>query len=345
MTKPAKRARRPCAVCGRARPISFDLLRCCEECQDAVVEAEDAGGHWRTAYLCEGRLVECEGAAMRKLCGHLLPRPPGALLDGGDATAANAVALLRAAPKVLVLLGSGASANYGIPINLASSAETDPLARYSPVRRAVLALGAGAVGGLYRDLRALLESLDADAGVVSTNIDDLATRAGLDELQMHGSTGRLQCAPCGLTWAAGAALPPRDCAGCGRRPLFNLPTNTLDEDDVVWTEIRRAHASANAFLDSAAGAPLAVLAIGVATHVHTLTPELQLVLEARAAPTSVVWCNIRGHDGALPGAMELLGDAAETVAELRRLAEASAEAPPAAPAPEEAATTATTGRL
>ena len=233
----------------------------------------------------------------------------------------------------------------------------------------------------YRDLRALLDALAAEAGVVSTNIDDLATRAGLDELQLHGSTGSLQCDACGVTWAADADWPPADCATCGKRPRFNLPTNTLCEEEVVWTEINKAHRASRAaapspeearrgdaaaptlnysmetrrrrgadpelfhrdasrrptvdseetgrrrrreFLAAAAGAPLAVLAVGVATHVHSLTPELQLVLEARAGSgdrTDVAWINLRSHDGAVPGALELLGDAGATVAELRRLAE------------------------
>jgi len=319
-----KRARQEarCAICGRATRISFDLLRCCETCQDAVVAAEDAGGHWRAAYLTNGRLVECEGAAMRRLCGHLLPRPPA--LPSGAGTPENVLAKLRTVPRVLVLLGSGASANYGIPINLASSDEADPLTRYAPVRQAVLELGDGEIGGLYRDLRALLDALAAEAGVVSTNIDDLATRAGLDELQLHGSTGSLQCDACGVTWAADADWPPADCATCGKRPRFNLPTNTLCEEEVVWTEINKAHRASREFLAAAAGAPLAVLAVGVATHVHSLTPELQLVLEARAGSgdrTDVAWINLRSHDGAVPGALELLGDAGATVAELRRLAE------------------------
>lgn len=322
-----------CSICGRTAPISFDLLHCCERCQDAVVEAEDAGGHWRTAYLCNGRLIECEGEQMRTLCAHLLPQPCyGGILDGGlEATVESAVSLLRSAPRVVVLLGSGASAGYGIPINLASSSETDPLKRYGPVRQAVLSLGEDELGGLYDQLRQLLLAIrprahmedgrliDASTAVISTNIDDLATRAGLTELQLHGSTGRLQCAPCGLTWLAGREWPPANCPACGQRPICNLPTNTLDEEDVVWRWIHEAHREAREFLDGAAGAPLAVLALGVATHVHTLTPELQLVIEARTAcgdATSVVWANLHGHGGALPGAMELTGDAVETVAQM-----------------------------
>lgn len=265
---------------------------------------------------------------MRALLGHLISRPlPSAQLDGGLAPSpANAVQLLRAAPKLLVLLGSGASAGYGIPINLASSSETNPLRRYGPVREAVLALGEAEIGGLYDNLHRLLRAIGPEAcgvdggpssAIVSTNIDDLATRAGLEELQLHGSTGRLQCAPCDSTWLAGRTWPPADCPTCGRRPLCNVPTNTLNEEDVVWRWIHEDHRKAREFLARAAGAPLAVLAIGVATHVHTLTPELQLIVEERAArgdTTRVVWANLHGHGGALPGAMELTGDAAETVA-------------------------------
>jgi len=337
---PRKRAKRVytiCSICGQSRQISFDLLHCCERCQDKVVEAEDDGGHWRTAYLISARLVECEGALMRAACAHLLPQLPrdGVVLDGGlQATVENAVVLLQSAPRVVILLGSGASAGYDIPINLASSSEKDPLRRYGPVRQAVLALGEDEIGGLYDNLRQLRIAIRKDAhardgqllctstAVISTNIDDLATRAGLPELQLHGTTARLQCAPCDMTWVD-RDWPPNNCPQCGRRPLFNVPTNTLDEEDVVWRWIRQDRNAARKFLDDAAGAPLTVLALGIATHVHTLTPELQLVVEARAArgdETSVVWANQRSNSDALPGAMELIGDATETVARMLQCA-------------------------
>lgn len=327
----------PCAVCGRRRKIDFEPLRCCEPCQDEAVDAEDAGGHWRGAYLTAGRLVECEGDAMTRLLGHMLARPPppsGAPpLDGGLAAgAANAIRLLRAAPRTLVLLGSGASAGYGLP-TIDQLPRADPLTRYGVVRQAALKIGEQEiVGGLYGDLRRLLQRVDAtrcgatrgagadrSTAVVSTNIDDLAKRAGLDELQLHGTTGRLQCARCDQTWPSGDEWPPASCPSCGRPPLCNVPTDTLEEDDVVWRWIRRDHQAALRIVEEAADGPLAVLAIGVATHVHTLTPELQLILEARAArgvPSSVVWVNQRGHGGALPGAMELLGDAAATIKDM-----------------------------
>lgn len=319
----------PCAVCGRRRKISFDLVQCCEACHNALVDAEDAGGQWRAAYLTAGRLVECEGQAMVELMGHMLARPPPSgpqQLDGGlAASPANALRLLRAASRTLVLLGSGASAGYGVP-TIDQLPRADPLTRYGVVRQAVLKIGEEEVGGLYRNLRRLLLEIDAQrsggpspdklTAVVSTNIDDLAKRAGLDELQLHGSTGRLQCARCDQTWPSGQDWPPAGCPSCGQPPVFNVPTDTLKEEDVVWRWIRQDHQAALRFLEQAADAPLAVLAIGVATHVHTLTPELQLILEARAArgaASSVVWINQQGQGGALPGAMELIGDAAATV--------------------------------
>ena len=85
------------------------------------------------------------------------------------------------------------------------------------LRRAVLALGEAEMDGLYESLVTLLRvlkggnnpflgggcadlssSLGDSTAIVSTNIDDLAKRTGLDELQLHGSTGRLQCAPCDI---------------------------------------------------------------------------------------------------------------------------------------------------
>ena len=287
--------------------------------------------------MTHGKLVECTGASMTKLLGHMLARPPADMqLDGGlAASPENAVKLIRDAPRLLVLLGSGASAGYGVPINLATSSEADPLVRYGPVRQAVLALGEEDIDGLYHHLASLLlavrpgafvrdgQLLGTSTAVVSTNIDDLATRAGLPELQLHGTTGRLQCAPCDLTWGAGREWPPDNCPMCGRRPLCNVPTDTLNEDDVVWRWIHQDQREARRLLDEAAGAPLTVVAIGMAMHVHTLTPELQLLVQGRALRadrTSVVWINLTGHGGALPGAMELRGDAAETVTRMLRAA-------------------------
>lgn len=259
---------------------------------------------------------------MQSLCGHLMPQPcPGAILDGGlDATVDNALALMREA-RILLLIGSGASAGYGIPIKLASSTETDPLVRYYPVRRAVLALGEDETG-LYDDLRdlfALTQVRDEDLTVVSTNIDDLAKRAGLDELQLHGTTGRLQCARCDITWLSGADWPPCGCPTCGDAPIFNVPTNTLAEEDVVWRWMHADRKAATEFLDAPSGTPLTVLAIGIATHVHTLTPELQLLVE-RGLVTNVIWVNQEpaSHggklvQGAARGPLEMLGDAGDTV--------------------------------
>ena len=319
----------PCAVCGRQRKITFDLLQCCEPCQDLAVDAEDAGGHWRAAYLTAGRLVECKGEAMVKLMGQMLARPPPSgvqQLDGGlAASPANALRLLRAAPRTLVLLGSGASAGYGIP-TIDQLPRADPLTRYGVVRQAVLKISEQEIGGLYGNLGRLLLGIDAQrsggpapdetTAIISTNVDHLAKRAGLNELQLHGTTGRLQCARCDQTWPSGQDWPPAGCPSCNSAPLFNVPTDTLEEEDVVWRLIRQDHQSALRYLKQAANAPLAVLAIGVATHVHTLTPELQLILEARAArgvASSVVWINQQGQGGELPGAMELIGDAAATV--------------------------------
>ena len=271
---------------------------------------------------------------MVALLGHLLPQPPtpAPVLDGGlAASVPNALGLLRAAPRALVLLGSGASAGYGVPINLASSTETQPLARYGPVRRAAVA---APEHGLYTDLKAVLGCLGHPAAVVSTNIDGLGCRAGLAELQLHGTTARLQCAPCGRIWPTPAEWPPADCDRCGGRPLYNLPTNTLNEEDVVWDLIEEDRGRATDFLAGAAGAPLCVLAIGIATHLHSLTPELRLIIEARASrgdSTSVVWLNMApaGELGAGSGAMEVLGDAAETVRRLRLRAEAAGARGPA----------------
>ena len=33
-----------CAVCGKPRKMSFEILGCCEPCQEAVVDAEEARG-------------------------------------------------------------------------------------------------------------------------------------------------------------------------------------------------------------------------------------------------------------------------------------------------------------
>jgi NAD-dependent SIR2 family protein deacetylase len=345
--RPHPAADETCAICRRnGVSISFDLLHCCESCQDKVVEAEDSGGIWRTSYLvAPARLVQCEGVALQKLCGHLMPQPcPGLVLDGNcNHDPLDAVMLLRRAPKTLILLGAGASAGYNIPINLASSTETNPLVRYGPVRQAVLRLQhAGAEHGLYDHLLALLSALDisagahdiasaqestADCAVVSTNIDDLAKRSGMKELQLHGSTGRLQCAPCGQTWPTDELWPPADCPRCGRRPICNLPTNTLDEEDVVWDTILEDREVAIAFLEGcerpAPSSPtaLTVLAIGIATHVHSLSPELRLIIERRARKgleTNVIWVNKEAPGepfvrGAARGPLELLGDATKTV--------------------------------
>ena len=128
-----------------------------------------------------------------------------------------------------------------------------------------------------------------------------------------------------------------------------MPTASLEEEEVVWTHIHGDVAAARRFVADAAGGSLAVLAVGVApTHVHSLAPELRLLLEARAAcgdATRVVWVN-REPAGALqprpvPGPvtrdmprseprsaemaevppLELLGDAAEVVGKLVAAAE------------------------
>lgn len=97
-----------------------------------------------------------------------------------------------------------------MPVNLSAlSASAGPLERYAPVRHAALAAPAG---GTYARLRRLIVALGHGAAlprgeeemeveearpvgtepppslcVVSTNIDGLAEREGLPELQLHGT--------------------------------------------------------------------------------------------------------------------------------------------------------------
>ena len=51
----------------------FELLYC-DACLDRIVEAEDAGGSWRSSYLFPHRLVDAEGDQMLRFVSTLLPR-------------------------------------------------------------------------------------------------------------------------------------------------------------------------------------------------------------------------------------------------------------------------------
>ena len=238
--KRPKQAHDVCQLCRSAVEPTATLL-CCDACLDRIVEAEDAGGSWRSSYLFPHRLVDAEGEQMLRLVSSLLPQghalavEPGLRRDGTGTHAtepppepppsgvAAAAAALRGAERLLLLLGSGASASYGVPVNLTVSEHAGQLARYGPVRRAALA---APVGGTYAVLRRLLVALGhgpqpptdgssaasrsgpgsgsgsgsgtgtgrgngcGTACVVSTNIDGLALREGLPELQLHGT------APC-----------------------------------------------------------------------------------------------------------------------------------------------------
>jgi len=322
-----------CAVCGnKVSSIAFEPLKCCQRCQILVIEAEDDGGAWRSAYLSPApRLVEASGQKMSALLGSLLPQSnPTVQLNGGLGSndkyknMKDALTLLSNAPRTLVLLGSGASASYNVPINLSVSDETIPLVRYAPVRHA--ALRAPSVG-LYTDLKKLLDTLKSEICVVSTNIDGLAQREGLRELQLHGTTARLMCTPCQYIWDTPTSWPPGTCPKCDGPPLFNLPTDLLHHDDVVWYDIEKDRAEAIDFLKRAVGEPLGVLAIGTATHVHSLTPELRLIIETRAKYndiTNVVWVNLNTSHldslGYASGPLELLGDSKIIIEELTRIA-------------------------
>ena len=219
-----KRAReRACQLCRSNAVEPTATLLCCDACLDRIVEAEDAGGSWRSSYLFPHRLVDAEGDQMLRFVSTLLPRlghgairpcelptdPPPPTTAATAATAAAAAAIaLRGAERLLLLLGSGASVSYGVPVSLSVSEHAGQLARYSPVRRAALAAPSG---GTYLALRRLLAALGhgpqpstggsstASAAsvascsscgstcVVSTNIDGLARREGLPELQLLGT--------------------------------------------------------------------------------------------------------------------------------------------------------------
>lgn len=204
-----------CAICGKESVITFDPLKCCKDCQLAVIAAEDEGGVWRSAYLSpEPRLVEVSGKKMHALLGKLLPQSNknirldgsgGHLQDKGKGID-RAINILRATPNTLVLLGSGESAPY--------------------------------------------------------------------------------------------------------------------HDDVVWDIIEKDRAEAVNFHKEACATPLTVLTIGTNTHVHSLTPELRLIIESRAAhnsTTHVIWVNLSssGLDDTLgygsKQLLELLGDSKGTL--------------------------------
>ena len=186
-------ARRPqhpprCQLCDRHVGANA-TLQCCDACLDRIVQAEDAGGSWRSSYLFPNRLVEMQGEQMMRVVGKLLPRRSSSSTAESSSAAAPppaspaaAVATLRSADCLMVMLGSGASASYDVPVNLAAlSASVGPLERYAPVRHAALAASAG---GSYARLRRLLAAVGHGGGsaslcVISTNIDGLASREGL----------------------------------------------------------------------------------------------------------------------------------------------------------------------
>ena len=234
--EPRKRAPEgACQLCRSNAVEPTATLLCCDACLGRIVEAEDAGGSWRSSYLFPHRLVDAEGDQMLRFVSTLLPRlghdairpcelptdppPPTTTATATPAAAAAATATaaaaaaaaataLRGAERLLLLLGSGASASYGVPVSLSVSEHAGQLARYSPVRRAALDAPSG---GTYSALRRLLAALGhgpqpstggsstASAAsvascsgcgstcVVSTNIDGLARREGLPELQLHGT--------------------------------------------------------------------------------------------------------------------------------------------------------------
>ena len=252
-----KRAREgACQLCRSNAVEPTATLLCCDACLDRIVEAEDAGGSWRSSYLFPHRLVDAEGDQMLRLVSTLLPRldhdttrpcelstdppPPATAAIAATSTAAAAAAALRGAERLLLLLGSGASASYGVPVSLSVSEHAGQLARYSPVRRAALDAPSG---GTYSALRRLLAALGhgpqpstggsstasaASAAsrsgrgstcVVSTNIDGLAWREGLPELQLHGTAAWVK-----RPWLAAAhaathrSRSPLACSGRPSRP-------------------------------------------------------------------------------------------------------------------------------
>ena len=120
-----KRAREgACQLCRSNAVESTATLLCCDARLGRIVEAEDAGGSWRSSYLFPHRLVDAEGDQMLRLVSTLLPRldhdttrpcelstdpppPATAAIAAIAATAAAAAAALRgAAPATPVGLGS-----------------------------------------------------------------------------------------------------------------------------------------------------------------------------------------------------------------------------------------------
>ena len=70
-----KRAReRACQLCRSNAVEPTATLLCCDACLDRIVEAEDAGGSWRSSYLFPHRLVDAEGDQMLRFVSTLLPR-------------------------------------------------------------------------------------------------------------------------------------------------------------------------------------------------------------------------------------------------------------------------------
>jgi len=206
------------------------------------------------------------------------------------------LAALRAARRIAVLTGAGASAESGIPTF--RDAQTGLWARFRPEELATPAAFARdprLVWEWYEWRRGLvalaqpnpahhalarMQSLVPGFTLITQNVDGLHARAGsADVVELHGNIHRSKCFADGLPVAERVladSLPPR-CPRCGG-PL---------RPDVVWFgEPLPAEALARA--EAAARDCDAFLAVGTSAAVY---PAAQLPLTALAAGACVIEVN------------------------------------------------------
>ena len=309
-----------CGACARPRrEARRDCLPLCEACGERF-DRRAPDEFFLAAYAAPAFVLRARGAVLEPLLEPLmLPAPRGPPSQASADEVLRPLLALDGAsppPPLLVLLGSGASAAYGVRPNYGpGDAEGDAsLGVNERYWRVLKDSAAAATSGtpdacFYSRLGAFLRARKgASACVATTNIDGLAGRwldaggAPCTALELHGSVLRLQCATRGAPCCDSVRPTPLEdvaastsasecewsCETCGGRMRLNVssfddePGDVLDVEDVQ----ERLQAFAGDHLLRGGEGPstptLHVLVVGCGEHVHSLVHEARAVACERA---------------------------------------------------------------
>lgn len=185
------------------------------------------------------------------------------------------VRALREAQHVVVLTGSGASAESGVPTfrdaqtGLWSNFDAAELATPDAFRR-----DPALVWGWYEWRRAVVQKAKPNAAhlaiaamasrvpaftLITQNVDDLHERAGSrNVLHLHGQLARPYCEQCGEPWtppaaqsaleAHGTRIDPPQCMSCGGRVRPGVVWFGESLPELEWMAAKEAAANCEVFL-------------------------------------------------------------------------------------------------